>query len=579
MSHFVHLGRSRRLGHRSAQSASHSPTSNRRERSGYMKRCPNFVMFIAVALLAVSAFAQYQTGNIYGRDQAKDGSVLPGVTVTLTGVAAPRTEISGPNGEFHFVNLDPGSYSLKAELSGYGTATRAGVRVQVGQSADITMTLNPAVAESITVTAEAPLLDSRKTGTGTNVARVELEKVPTSRDPWTILETAPSVRIDRINVGGSQSGQQSNYIGKGNLARENTWNVDGVTITDMLATGASPMYYDFDSFEEMQVTTGGSDPRIQTPGVQLNMVTKRGTNDFKRSGRYFYTPGSMQADASVPNEAAFYLGSTNKINFVRDYGAEFGGPIFKDRIWFWGARGDQKISNQATTTIAASGAVSVGLNDNIVLRNKNLKLNGQILASNSAVGFYTWSDKVRNARNLGPLRPFETSWHQAGPTPVYKLEDTQIIGSSLYLTGMWSKVQGGFVLHANGGLGESAPSRWLDGNSINHGNFLSEDIVRLQKQYRLDGTELFDLAHMNHELKFGFGYRKTPGNTISVYPGPAHGYWDFSATQATGAKICAGQGLPVDCGVARVIRDSASPLNEKYNDFYVGDTILRGNLT
>ena len=99
-----------------------------------MKRCPNFVMFIAVALLAVSAFAQYQTGNIYGRVQAKDGSVLPGVTVTLTGVAAPRTEISGPNGEFHFVNLDPGSYSLKAELSGYGTATRAGVRVQVGAS-------------------------------------------------------------------------------------------------------------------------------------------------------------------------------------------------------------------------------------------------------------------------------------------------------------------------------------------------------------------------------------------------------------------------------------------------------------
>src|SRR2546428_4227894 len=110
--------------------------------------------------------------------------------------------------------------------------------------------------------------------------------------------------------------------------------------------GAAGFSLDFDSFQEFRVTTGSAEPSVQTPGVQLNMVTKRGTNDFKGSGRYFYTPGSMQAEASVPNEAAFYLGSTNKINFVRDYGAEFGGPIFKDRVWFCGARGDQKISNQ-----------------------------------------------------------------------------------------------------------------------------------------------------------------------------------------------------------------------------------------
>jgi hypothetical protein len=549
-----------------------------------MKGCPTprflaVMAAVCLALVAATAFAQYQTGNIYGKVQAKDGSVLPGVTVTVTGVGAPQTGVTGPQGEFHFLNLSPGTYSIKAELAGYGTATRAGVRVQVGQSADLTVALNPAVAESITVTAEAPLLDTRRTGTATNVAQVELEKVPSSRDPWTVLQTVPSVRIDRINVGGSQSGQQSNYIGKGNLARENTWNMDGVTITDMLATGASPMYFDFDSFEEMQVTTGGSDPRIQTPGVQLNMVTKRGTNDFKGSGRYFYTPGSLQAAATVPAEALFYLASTNKINFVRDYGAEIGGPVWKDRFWFWAARGDQKISDQASTTVGTGGSVSVGLNDNIVLRNKNLKLNGQILTSNSAVAYYTWSDKVRNARNLSPSRPLETAWHQAGPTPVYKLEDTQIIGSSLYLTGMWSKVQGGFVLHANGGLGESAPSMWEDGNSIFHGNFDSVDILRPQKQYRIDGSKFFDIGKMNHELKFGFGYRKTPGNSITVYPGPAHGYWDYSSTQAPGATICAKQGLTADCGVARVIRDTAFPLNEKYNDFYVGDTILLGNFT
>jgi len=171
--------------------------------------------------------------------------------------------------------------------------------------------------------------------------------------------------------------------------------MDGVNITDMGATGSSPLYFDFDSFEEMQVTTGGSAPRIQTPGVQLNMVTKRGTNDFRGSGRYFYTPGSYQAEAGVPSEAAAYLDKTNRINYVRDFGAEAGGPVWKDHLWFWYAGAENKISNQASQAPGATGAF-----DNIILRDKNAKLNMQIAPSNSAVGFYTWGDKVRNARGL-----------------------------------------------------------------------------------------------------------------------------------------------------------------------------------
>src|SRR5713101_5317669 len=317
-----------------------------------MKGCPSLrflaviVAVACVALVAGSAFAQYQTGNIYGKVQAKDGSALPGVTVTLTGVGAPQTSITDAQGNFRFVNLSPGSYSLRGELAGFGNASRTGVTVRIGTNADVTMVLNPSVTESITVTGEAPLLDVRKTGTSINVTKLELEKIPTSRDPWTILQQSPGVLVDRMNVGGNQSGQQSNYIGKGASGAQNTWNVDGVNITDEGATGSSPTYYDFDAFEEMQVTTGGSDPRIMTPGVQLNMVTKRGTNDIRGSGRYLYTPGSQQAEASVPAEAQSYLVSTNRINYGRDYGVEAGGPIWKDRVWIWYAGSENKISNQ-----------------------------------------------------------------------------------------------------------------------------------------------------------------------------------------------------------------------------------------
>ena len=120
-----------------------------------------------------------------------------------------------------------------------------------------------------------------------------------------------------------------------------------------------------------------------TPGVQLNMVTKRGTNDFKGSARDFYTPGSYQADANVPAEAASYLVATNRINFVRDYGGEVGGPVWRDHLWFWAAMSENKISNQAASSPASAGAL-----DNIILRDKNAKLNGQILPSNSGVFFY-----------------------------------------------------------------------------------------------------------------------------------------------------------------------------------------------
>src|SRR6266852_5287229 len=180
-----------------------------------MKGCPTprfltvIVAAMCIALLAGTALAQYQTGNIYGKVQAKDGSVLPGVTVTLTGVGAPQTTVTDGQGNFRFLNLSPATYTVKAELAGYGVATRSGIGVRVGANADVTMTLNPSVSESITVTAEAPLLDVRKAGTGVSVSRVELDKIPQSRDPWTVLESSPGVHVDRVNVGGSQSGQQS----------------------------------------------------------------------------------------------------------------------------------------------------------------------------------------------------------------------------------------------------------------------------------------------------------------------------------------------------------------------------------
>ena len=541
-------------------------------------RRPRFVRaalaaaLLVTLLLAVSVHAQYQTGNIFGKTLSRDGSGLPGVTVTLTGVGAPQSTVSDQHGDYRFVNLSPGRYVLKADLSGMGSATREGVTVNAGGNASVDLVLSPTMAEAITVSAEAPLLDVRKSGTGSTVDQVVLENVPTARDPWMILQSTPGVFVDRINTGGTQSGQQSIYVSKGAPRTDGTWNVDGVNITDMGATGSSPTYYDFDTFEEFQITTGGSDPRIQTAGVQMNMVTKRGTNDYTGSGRYLYVPGSTSAEATVPDEAKGYLSLTNSVNYVRDYGGELGGPIWRDRAWLWIARGDQKISTWQSMPFPRP---SFFIPDDTILRNKNAKLNAQPFESNSFVASYTFGDKYRNARDLSPNRPFETAWKQTGPTKVYKLEDTQVFGANFFLTGMWSKVSGGFGLFGNGGFGAEAPSMWFDDNNVAHDNYYTYSTNRPQKQYRVDGSYFKDIASMGHEFKFGYGFRDTPVQSASVYPGPASGYWDFSfadSAECTGTASAA-------CGVAVLYRPPRASYSGEYNELYLGDTILFNNFT
>ncbi|HEX3526931.1 MAG TPA: carboxypeptidase-like regulatory domain-containing protein, partial [Thermoanaerobaculia bacterium] len=219
-----------------------------------------------VAVLAVlflvgggAAFAQLQTGNLYGTVVDEQGAALPGVTVTLSGQGAPQVQVTDAKGAFRFLNLSPASYQLKAELEGFSTIEYPNVAINVGRNTQIEVTLSAAVEDVITVLGETPLLDERRISTGATVSNSELEKIPTARDPWAVLQTTPGVLTDRINVGGNESGQQSSYVGPGSGGDQAIWAVDGVVITDMAALGSSPAYYDFDAFEEMQVTTGGSD--------------------------------------------------------------------------------------------------------------------------------------------------------------------------------------------------------------------------------------------------------------------------------------------------------------------------------
>lgn len=533
---------------------------------------------IALSLMiSGSAFAQSQSGNVFGTVVDNQGAAIPGVTVTLTGPGAPGVFITDLEGKFRFLNLSPGRYSVRAELSDFGKVVRDNLDVNIGRNSEVTLTLSPTLAETITITAETPLLDVRKTGTGATVTKVELEEVPTARDPWVILQQVPGVLMDRINIGGNESGQQSQFVSKGATGDQATFNVDGVNITDMAATGSSPAYYDFDSFEEMQVTTGGTDPRIQTPGVQLNMVTKRGSNELRGSGRFFWTDGEYQDDPKIPAEAQPYLAAANEIDNITDQGFEVGGPILRDRIWAWGAFSDNQIDLFTAQNRSPSGAVAARYSDRTTLETINFKLNAQITSSNSFAGIWTDSGKIKFGRNVSPSRPPASAWNQDayGPPGIWKIEDTQIFSSNFYLTGMYSKVNGGFQLMPDGGVRCVDPTcakglspAYLDLASGQWGNsFVYYYTERPQDQYRADGSTFFDTGALNHELKFGFGYRETPVRSVSGWPG------DQFTVLYEGANTEGGTG-----GVYLSRRGDAN-YEMKYTDLYVGDTMLLGNLT
>src|SRR5215471_10169026 len=264
------------------------------------------IAFVVCAMLVPGAvFAQFgqSTGAIIGKVVDEQGGVLPGVSVIVKGPGAPVTVYTDARGEFRVTNIDAGNYTLTVALQGFSTVNRENVVVQAGRNTELTVPMKlSAVAATVTVTGEAPILETKRVGTGSQVSQEELKSIPTARDPWVVLQSVPGVAIDRVNVAGSESGQQSVFISHGSNATSGTFAVDGVNFTDMSALGASAGYYDFDSFQEMQVITGGSDAAIQGSGAHLNMVTKRGTNEVHGSARLYETDHHFQSN-NLPDEA------------------------------------------------------------------------------------------------------------------------------------------------------------------------------------------------------------------------------------------------------------------------------------
>ena len=526
------------------------------------KRFPWIVSAVAlvallVAMPGLSQFGQ-STGGIHGKVVAETGGALPGVSVLIKGPGAPQTMFTDARGEFHSVNLPPGHYTLTLALSAFSSVSRENVTVNIGRDTELTIPMKlSAVAATVTVTGETPVLDTRRVQTGATVDQQELKSIPTARDPWVILQTIPGIQLDRVNVAGSESGQQSTFTSKGSAG--GTFQVDGVNLTDMSALGASAGYYDFDSFQEMQVITGGSDPSVQGSGAHLNMITKRGTNDIHGSARIFAVDKHFQSN-NLPAEAkaqSVPLASGNHIDSVQDYGAEAGGPVWKDHLWLWGSYGRDQIN------LITAGGVS----DKTTLEDFNAKVNAQFVPSNSIEGWYLRSDKLKFGRSAGITRPQETTWDQILPQNTWKIQDSQVFSSSLFASAQYSGQNGVFNLTPEGGL---AKQTFLDADGVWHNSYEFYSAPRPQRQVRADTSFFFNTGGLGHELKAGFSYLKAGVNSTSIWPG--------DGANGLAAKT---YGDLFDCDVpcAVITRDGQFSAQAKYFGVFVGDTMTMDRLT
>lgn len=512
-----------------------------------------------VAMIILSAGLMAQTGegsgNVYGKSVDEQGGGLPGATATLTGITtAPMNTTTDQGGSFRFLNLPPGRYSVTVALPGFTKVTQENVVVELGRNTEFTVTLRlSTVQEAVTVTSETPLLDSRKTETGSTFSNTELQQVPTSRDVWNVMQQVPGVLMDRVNVAGNQSASQSDFVGKGSY--QSTYVYDGVNVTDNGANGFSSMYFDFDSFEQLQIATGGSDLTLNSPGVAINMVTKRGTNEIKGSARFFYAPNQWQS-SNTPAEVKA-LGSdftSDSTRFIREEGLEGGGPIVRDRVWLWGAASRQDINLTATGQTDAAGNP---LHDDSTLENWNAKLNIQVTESDAVTLLYNRNDKLVDGRSAGPERPQETTYRQRGPGTILKVDDSHIFSPSLFMEAFFAYIDEPYSLIPLGGIDKQV---YFDEDAIPHNSYQYTTIKRPQHQLNLQSSKFFTTGKIGHELKFGFGYRHTVSESFSAWPGD----------QVFGSA---------SSGVAAITRPADTKYKMNYYDAFVGDTLTVDRFT
>ncbi len=308
-----------------------------------MKSGYRFTLVLSVCLLLLAPIVVAQTtGTIEGTVTDQNGGALPGVTVEVTSpnLQGTRTATTGNDGRFRFVSVPPGPYKVTANLSGMGTSAK-NANVTLDSTATVNLQMQVSAKEAITVTGEAPLIDTASTTTGSNYQAKVMDKLPLARNYASIVLSQPGVQTDS----GETQGRALAISIYGSTSAENLWIIDGVNTTNVIK-GLQGKAINGEFIQEVEVKTGGYQAEYgRTTGGVVNVITKSGGNEFHGDVFGYYNSPSMSAKTRFDTSASYAQagdalntpGSVNTPQNRREGGVDLGGYMLKDHIWFFGA--------------------------------------------------------------------------------------------------------------------------------------------------------------------------------------------------------------------------------------------------
>jgi len=321
-----------------------------------------FVTMLAV-MVTGTATAQERFGGIAGIVSDTSQAPVPGATITATNkqTGATRTVVSGPDGSYRVPDLEPGRYTVTIELSGFQKVQADDVLVLLGRMADVPATLKVGgLTEVVTVTSDTKTqVDLRSTTVAHNVTAEEFDRMPKARSFQGIALTSPGV-----NQGEIEGGFQVN----GASGAENSYTVDGVN-TNSLLYGSSRQNTVFEYLQEVQVKTGGIAAEYGGAlGGVISAVTKSGGNRYTGEGHYYFAGSPISAQpverlqlSPLDDTTVLNVQDPKQKNHQNEVGGSIGGPIMKDRLFFFGSvspRFTRRTNNYLFSNGTEPGALS-----------------------------------------------------------------------------------------------------------------------------------------------------------------------------------------------------------------------------
>ncbi|HEV3062614.1 MAG TPA: TonB-dependent receptor, partial [Vicinamibacterales bacterium] len=505
-----------------------------------MKHVFRILTVVALIGFATTARAQVQTGSILVKAVDQQGGATPGVSVTISSpvlVSGTMTGVTDGGGVYRFPSLVPGTYAVKLELSGFQTIVREGLVVLVGQTTPIDVALKVAtLAETVTVSGDSPVVDTTSANVNVNLSEQLLQGTPGGRDIWALVEyKVPSLTITRPDVGGTSGGLQGTYSARGTTSGQNSQYLNGINVGDPSAIGAAGYYYDFDAFDDIQVSTGAHDITVPTGGVFLNMVTKSGGNTW--SGRTTLAwEGSGTQSGNIDDYLLKYgfLPTTNKVDFVSDANFSIGGPVIANKLRVFGSVRDWRVH------VNVPAAFSTTVLDQTNIDSGLVNLTYQVNDKNRITGFY--SKQRYNKPNRFLNSPTTTLVKDSTSDEEDKFSVYQALWNSV--------VTKNFFVDARLGYNTILFPTYLNGNAQSltdnatgniTGNYTANTVRhRPRLQTNVTGNYYLDQAlGGRHEFKFGIDVTHAAGQVETTRFDDLTANWNSQTNQAVNVTLYA----------------------------------------